>query len=361
MKKILFLIAIILTFTNTAFAAFSDMPTDEIYATAINKLVDEKIINGYEDNTFRPENKITRAEFSKMIVTAANLSESAESNFIDVSEDHWAKEYINNIYASGLVEGYDDGTFRPDNNITYAEISAVLIRTMGYDEKAKETGLTWPDNYITAAEGIGLFKNWKTNDLIPSNPATRANASLMICNMLNSQEKAEEDTTKNNSDKVNTKLSYAGFVVARKTRAGIKYITTDNNNEQIEYALPNKSEFPEIGSFVIYQLNSKGELKLRREVLFADKDENSLLVTDVDDIFVEFKDVEKVLDLELDTYTLDGKELKLDKYNYFIIEFEEDEFTSFELTQNKEKLKLKENDLVKFDKELNVCYIFREV
>lgn len=357
MKKILLLIAIILTFSNTALATFSDMPTDEIYSTAINKLVDEKVINGYEDNTFRPTNKITRAEFAKMLVTANDISETTDKTFFDVPDDHWAKEFIQSIYASELVEGYEDGSFKPDKNITYGELSTILVRAMGYEEKVKEIKLMWPLNYIHVAESLGLFQGWNTNDLIAENSATRANTALMIYNMLNIQNNTEEETT----NKGDTKTAYAGFVVGRKTRAGIKYITTDNNNEQIEYALPNKSAFPEIGSFVIYQLNSKGELKLRREVLFDDKNENSLLVTDVDDIFVEFKDVEKVLDLELDTYTLDGKELKLDKYNYFIIEFEEDEFTSFELMQNKEKLKLKENDLVKFDKELNVCYIFREV
>lgn len=357
MKKILLLIAIILTFSNTALATFSDMPTDEIYSTAINKLIDEKVINGYEDNTFRPEAKITRAEFSKMIVTAIDISETTENTFSDVTDDHWAAEYINSVYAGGLVEGYEDGSFKPEKNITYGELATILVRAMGYEEKVKENKLIWPLNYMHVAESLGLFQGWKTNDLIAENPATRANTALMIYNMLSLQNNSEEETT----NKVDTKTAYAGLVVARKTRAGIKYITIDNGYEEIEYELPSKAEFPELESFIIYQLKSDGTLNLRQETLLAEKDEDALLVNDVDGVFIEFEGIEKVLDLELDAYVLNEKELKLDKYNYFILEIEDDEFTSFELVTNKEKLKIKENDLVKFDKELNVCYIFREV
>ncbi|MBO5178940.1 MAG: S-layer homology domain-containing protein [Clostridia bacterium] len=357
MKKILFLIAIILTFSSTALAAFSDMPTNEIYSTAINELVNEKVINGYEDNTFRPETKITRAEFSKMIVLANDISETKENTFSDVPTNHWATKYINSVYASKLVEGYEDGTFKPEKNITYGEISTILVRVMGYEEKVKENKLIWPLNYMHVAESLGLFQGWNTNDLLAENPATRANTALMIYNMLNAQNQHEEDS----SEKIDTKKAYAGFVIGRKTRAGIKYITIDNGYEEIEYELSSKAEFPELESFIIYQLKSDGKLNLRKEILLADKDEDSLLVKDVEEIFIEFEGIEKVLDLELDIYVLNEKEIKLNKYNYFILEIEDDEFTSFELVTDKEKLKLKKDDKVKFDNKLNVCYIFREI
>lgn len=357
MKKILLLIAIILTFSNTAFATFSDMPKNEIYETAINKLIDEKVINGYEDNTFRPTSNVTRAELAKMLVTANDISKTSDKSFSDVPENHWASQYINAIYASQLVEGFEDGSFRPEKNITYGELSTILVRAMGYEEKVKENKLIWPLNYIHVAENLGLFKGWNTNDLIANNPATRANTALMIYNMLNSQDKNEETTT----NKIDTKIAYAGFVSGRKIRAGIKYITVDDGYEKTEFELPSKTEFPELESFIIYQLNSDGKLNLRKEILLSDRDSDGLLVKDVEDIFVEFDGIEKVLDLELDTYTLNEKELKLNKYNYFILEFEDDEFTSFELTTNIKKVKFKADDIVKFDAKLNVCYIFREI
>lgn len=357
MKKILFLIAIFLTFSSTALATFSDMPTDETYSAAINKLIDEKVINGYEDNTFRPTNKITRAEFAKMMVTATDVSETTDKTFTDVSDNHWAAEHINSVYASGLVEGYEDGTFKPEKNITYGELSTILVRAMGYEEKVKENKLIWPLNYMHVAESLGLFQGWKTNDLIAENPATRANTALMIYNMLNIQNNTEEETT----NKVDTKTAYAGFVVGRKTRAGIKYITIDNGYKEIECELSSKTEFPELESFIIYQLKSDGKLNLRQEILLDDKNENTLLVKDVEDIFIEFDGIDKVLDLELDTYVLNEKEFKLNKYNYFILEIEDDEFTSFELVTSIKDLKLKTDDKVKFDNKLNVCYIFREV
>lgn len=358
MKKFLLVVAIILTFSSTAFATFSDMPSNEFYSTAINDLAKDKIINGYEDNTFRPSANITRAEFAKMMATALNLEEVSTQDFNDVSANHWAAKFINSVYTKGLVEGYEDGSFKPEKNITYGEIATILVRAMEKEQTALDTNLTWPDNYFTTAQNLGLFEGWATNDLLAGNNATRENTALMIWNMLNPK---DTDDTQTTTDKVNTKLSYAGLVTRLKTRAGIKYVTVDNGEERTEYALPKKSDVPEIGSFIIFQLNSNGEMKLKDETYVSDKSNNVLTVTDIDDkIFVKFAETDKILDLELDKYTVDGKELKISKYNYFILEIEDGEFTSFELTTGTDNLKLKKNDLVKFDKEYNLCYIFRE-
>lgn len=357
MKKILLMIAIILTFSSTAFATFSDMPSNQIYSTAINDLANDKIISGYEDNTFRPSEKITRAEFSKLMATALKLEDVSTNSFNDVSEDHWAIKFINSIHAKDLIEGYEDGSFKPEKNITYGEIATILVRAMEKDQVAKDTNLSWPDNYFTTAQNLGLFEGWATNDLLANCDATRENTALMIWNMLNVSKAETEKPT----DKVNTKLSYAGFVTRLKTRAGIKYVTIDNGDEKTEYALPKKSDVPEIGSFIIFQLNSNGEMKLKDETYVSDKTNNVLTVTDIDDkIFVKFAETNEILDLELDKYTVDGKELKISKYNYFVLEIEDGEFTSFELTTGTDNLKLKKNDLVKFDKKYNLCYIFRE-
>lgn len=358
MKKFLLVVAVILTFSSTAFATFSDMPSNEIYSTAINDLANNKIINGYEDNTFRPSAKITRAEFTKMIATALNLEETSTQDFNDVSSNYWAAKFINSVYAKGLVEGYEDGSFKPEKNITYGEIATILVRAMEKEQTALDTNLTWPDNYFTTAQNLGLFEGWATNDLLAESDATRENTALMIWNVLNPKDTTDTQTP---TDKVNTKLSYAGFVTRLRTRAGIKYVTVDDGEEKTEYALPKKSDVPEVGSFIVFQLNSKGEMKLKDETYVSDKTNNVLTITDIDDkIFVKFAETDKILDLELDKYTVDGKELKISKYNYFILEIEDGEFTSFELTTGTDNLKLKKNDLVKFDKEYNLCYIFRE-
>lgn len=357
MKKILILLAFILTVSSTSFATFSDMVKNETYVTAINNLVDKKIINGYEDNTFRPNGKITRAEFSKMIVLAKNISVSKENNFSDVATNHWAKEYINSLYNSNLITGYEDGTFKPEKNITYGEMATILVRAMELEKEAQKLNVAWPLDYFSVATKVGLFEGWNTNDLVPENPATRANTALMIWNML----KIESTIDAEVSQEINTKLSYSGLVTGTKIRAGINYITVDNGYEELEYELPSKTTPPEIGSFIIHQLASDGKLKLIKEISLDDKESDTLLVEKIDKDFIKFKDVDKELDSMLENYELDSKKIKIQKINYFVLEFEDDEFTSFELTRGIEKLKFEKNDLVKFDEKLNVCYIFREV
>ena len=75
---------------------------------------------------------------------------------------------------------------------------------------------------------------------------------------------------------------------------------------------------------------------------------------------IEIEGKDDLLDLDMEEYKLGEEEIELDKYNYFILEIEEEEFISFELVP-KTKLKLKENDKIKFETDLNVCYIFRDL
>lgn len=100
-------------------------------------LVEKNIMKGYEDGTFRPDQMITRAEFAE-IIKNIDLKNRAESPFIDIS-GHWAEEAINQAYANNRINGYEDGTFRPDNKITRAEAVKILNSVFDYsfeDEKS---------------------------------------------------------------------------------------------------------------------------------------------------------------------------------------------------------------------------------
>jgi peptidoglycan/xylan/chitin deacetylase (PgdA/CDA1 family) len=97
------------------------------FEDAIRTLADQGVVNGYSDCSFRPEQSITRAETSVLLQTAFSLSASENSpTFVDVDADHWARESIRAVADAGLMTGYGGGRFGPDRDISKAELIAAL-------------------------------------------------------------------------------------------------------------------------------------------------------------------------------------------------------------------------------------------
>ncbi|MDR3294432.1 MAG: S-layer homology domain-containing protein, partial [Clostridiales Family XIII bacterium] len=115
-------------------ARFSDVSAGRWFTQAVAYLASTGIILGYPDGTFRPDAQITRAEFAALSARFDYLEADADANaFTDVAAGHWAKNYIESAALKGWVIGYPDGTFRPDNNLTRAEIVTVVNNMLGRD------------------------------------------------------------------------------------------------------------------------------------------------------------------------------------------------------------------------------------
>lgn len=99
---------------------FSDVDENYWCYKEIAYLAEWGIINGYEDGTFKPDNKISRAEFVK-IVESFEALQTGTNPYSDVDETYWAYKYIVSSSAKGWINGYLDGTFKPDNNISRSE------------------------------------------------------------------------------------------------------------------------------------------------------------------------------------------------------------------------------------------------
>jgi len=110
-------------------SGFNDVDDDEWFAPAINRLAELGIILGYANGSFRPNAPITRAEFATIAARFDNLSPVDGIVFDDVSENHWAIDFIHSAYAAGWVDGYEDGTFLPEKNISRAEV-VKIVNTM---------------------------------------------------------------------------------------------------------------------------------------------------------------------------------------------------------------------------------------
>ncbi|MBU5668627.1 S-layer homology domain-containing protein [Peptoniphilus sp. MSJ-1] len=96
----------------------------EWYSQAVNYVVSKGLINGYPNGEFKPNDSITRAEFAQMISGYIKASE-AKANFTDI-ENHWAREAIDKLYGNKHINGYPDGTFKPNEKITRAEAVTIL-------------------------------------------------------------------------------------------------------------------------------------------------------------------------------------------------------------------------------------------
>lgn len=109
---------------------YSDVFEGDWYYPAVGFMTENNIVKGYEDGTFRPNSPVTRAEFATIASKFEELIGDNVKGFSDVPTTHWALRFINSAYARGWVTGYEDGTFRPNRNITRAEVVTVTNKML---------------------------------------------------------------------------------------------------------------------------------------------------------------------------------------------------------------------------------------
>ena len=168
---------------------FSDL-TDTNTAVAVESLRLMGVLDGYGDGTFRPELKLTRAQFCKMVTYMVDGSNElgryrAVTVFPDVKPSHWAAGYIN-LAAKGrsIIAGYPDGKFYPERTVTLGQAVTILLRLLGY--KDEDVGGVWPDSYMAVGATAGL-----TDGVGPAGnaPLTRAQAAKLFMNLLRAEKK----------------------------------------------------------------------------------------------------------------------------------------------------------------------------
>ncbi len=107
---------------------FTDVAYGSWYYNYVSYVYKKGIVTGYENHTFAPDDKITRAEFATIMQRYKNLELNEEATFGDIEKSYWAVSYIGACKTAGLIDGYEDGTFRPENEITRAEAVKILNR-----------------------------------------------------------------------------------------------------------------------------------------------------------------------------------------------------------------------------------------
>lgn len=117
---------------------FPDVPSDHWAYEAITKLVEMGVVKGFPDGKFYPNNTVTRAQFATMVVLAKKLTlvSPATPTFNDVPTTHWAYKYVETAAKAGYVKGIGGGRFGPDLNIKREDLAVLLINTLGLQEEA---------------------------------------------------------------------------------------------------------------------------------------------------------------------------------------------------------------------------------
>lgn len=157
----------------------------------IEALVKDGIINGYPDNTFRPESPVTRAEFARMLARAFHYEPSARGDLSDI-RNHWAEKDINALVEKGIIQGYPDGSFKPDAKISRAEMATMLIRAVKLDGdfQANQFGwwpsfddvpeTHWAYNQVEIANRLGIVPPVIATRFQPEQAANRGETAAMV-------------------------------------------------------------------------------------------------------------------------------------------------------------------------------------
>ncbi|PDO09173.1 MAG: hypothetical protein BLM47_14090 [Candidatus Reconcilbacillus cellulovorans] len=168
----------------------------------VEELASKLILNGTDAGRFEPDRNITRAEFAALIVRTLGLSvnTAGEVGFSDVDSSAWYADEIRTAYQAGLIEGYEDGTFRPNQSISREELAALVIRALafvGMDTSATSADIesltakfddavdiAWAKAELAKAVKLGIIEGRTATMLAPSANATRAEAAIMLKRLL---------------------------------------------------------------------------------------------------------------------------------------------------------------------------------
>ncbi|WP_099190570.1 S-layer homology domain-containing protein [Tepidibacter mesophilus] len=241
---------------GAAFAAMPEMKedTDKKVSEAVERLSAFGIVNGMDDGKYHEEMKVTREQFAKLLVETLGLGNAANAangstQFADVESSRWSSGYINVAVGQGLIKGYPDGTFKPAQEVSYAEAATMLVRALGYKDEYLPG--SWPGNYVAKAAAVKITDDVKFSNV--SGTADRGEVALLVDNTLDA-----------NVIKVS---SYEGGTV--------KYYESDESLLNDKLDITEKTDLRLVGDQLLDSSIDKDELR------FKDTEDNSTKELDV--------------------------------------------------------------------------------
>lgn len=193
--------------------AFPDVESGKWYAKYINYLQDRSMVSGYPDNSFKPYNNVTRAEFAAMLAKAKGIQtgKNVSTQFNDVPSSHWASGAVSVASSNGWITGYPDGTFGPDKPITHSEMYTIVSKLINSEPPSNVSEIldklsdgasvpTWAQQPVAMAVANGVYINEVTPDQIePFARATRADVAGTFAKLVNDSYRTPMDIASSNT------------------------------------------------------------------------------------------------------------------------------------------------------------------
>lgn len=161
-----------------ATSSFLDVDENTEYAEAVEYVNDAGIMGGIGNGYFSPNTTVTRAQMAAIICRFLGETDNlvTSNRFSDVSKDYWANGYIDKVAGFGIINGYGDGSFRPDGNVTCQQAVAMIIRAIGAEDEANELG-GYPQGYFAVANEADLLVDIHSE---ADEPLSRADIAMIL-------------------------------------------------------------------------------------------------------------------------------------------------------------------------------------
>lgn len=244
LKKVTALVIVLaMALSSVAFASFSDVSEDASYNEAVQVMSSLGLLVGYEDGTFGPDKTITRAEFAAVIVRALGMEDAAKGAsvntiFTDVPADHWASGYVQIANQQGIILGYGDGNFGPDDEVLYEQAVKMIECALGYGVKFKNVADAYPTSYLAQAnaDGITVGASGKIGD-----KASRAVVARLVYNSLDVPMMVQTTIGGSNGDEYqvddSTSLLYSKLKIAKVEGTVEKLYFNKDQADQVSFKI----------------------------------------------------------------------------------------------------------------------------
>lgn len=291
-----------MAFAATTNAAQSNAAYSDIEGTAcegaVNVLSALKVVDGFTDGTYKPEQTVTRAQMAKLIVTALGVADYATaktSKFVDMGAATWAIPYVEYAANLNIVNGVGNGKFNPNGLVTYEQAATMIVRALGYTNQCKEMNGTWPAVYIQKAMALNIFEDVVNGG---ANGANRGDVAIMLYNALDIAQVYADGDGATQAKSGNNDTTYNG-----KGIKGVTMMGTLNKNGKSAYGTITSTQVDNAKLNIRSYLGAAGKYT-------ADKNGDILALGDIKSTFItgDIKS-DKKLDVNGTSYTINDDAL----------------------------------------------------
>ncbi len=238
MKKIILTLLLLIMLAGTEAFAYSDIEQGTDLEKAVSALTDEGVLNGYSDGTFKPNKDVTRAEMCKMINILFNFTDVGRNNFSDVTPEAWFYKQVLIANEYGYIEGFPDGTFKGDNNVTRAQAAVIINRITPLLEIEDTVTITdeipiWSLSAVQMIANHKLLLTDEDGSFRASENLKRGELAMLLYRFI---PKAKTDSTEEGYQGTNAEIAIENAVILANLKASVRDIESvefDGNEKEM--------------------------------------------------------------------------------------------------------------------------------